>query len=161
MVTQEKLKILFNYCSDTGIFTHRKKRQKVVVGTIAGWLDDKGYNTLKIYRKEYRASRMAWLYVYGVLPDKYIDHKNGIRNDDRINNLRLATSAENGFNRKISTRATSGFKGVCFHKQAKKWQASAGPRGHATYLGLFNTPQEAHAAYCAHAKKKYGDFFHA
>lgn len=85
-----------------------------------------------------------------------VDHKNGNRLDNRLWNLRVATTAQNRFNRSRSKNNSSGFNGVCFHKGQNRWLARIGrPQKH---IGSFRSASEAARAYNAAAKKRYGKF---
>lgn len=106
----------------------------------------------------YQASHLAWLYVKGEMPSKAIDHINGIRSDNRIINLREATLSQNAMNRIKAANNTSGYKGVSFHKQSGKWQASIKINGKQKYLGLFLSQKQAHNAYVNAAKVIFGEF---
>ena len=85
-----------------------------------------------------------------------IDHINRISGDDRIGNLRLATHAQNMANSRRSLKNTSGYKGVS--KQGNRYKADIRFNGRTVYLGRFDTPKEAHLAYCEFAKKYRGEF---
>jgi hypothetical protein len=111
-LTQALLKEYLQYDPETGIFTWVKTEAVcLTIGMVAGGFDTKGYVIINLLGKPYKAHRLAWLYTYGYLPDKAIDHKNGIASDNRIANLRLASFADNCAN---SSRVTSntGVKGV-------------------------------------------------
>ena len=127
-------------------------------GDPAGRLDSKGHVQIGVMGTRFMAHRLAWLYIYGSWPPEEIDHRNCIRSDNRIANLRLANRKENTRNRVVSSRSTSGLKGASVHHRTGKWQASCGSRGEKTYLGLYSSPEEAHAAYMDAAKKKFGEF---
>ena len=86
-----------------------------------------------------------------------IDHINGVRCDNRFSNLREATAAENGQNQAVPRHNTSGFMGVHWNRRAGNWQARIMIAGRNKYLGYFDTPEAAHAAYCA-AKAKHHTF---
>jgi len=86
------------------------------------------------------------------MPSDEIDHINGDRADNRIANLRIATHAQNLANQR--TRKKRRFKGVCFHLRSQKWMASCGEK----YLGLFETPELAAAAYDSAAIEMFGAF---
>jgi len=104
----------------------------------------------------YLAHRLAWLFTYGVWPVMDIDHIDRDPVNNRIANLRLATCSQNGGNARISARNTSGIKGVCWHKNTKKWQAqiTVNRRNHA--LGYFDDINAACAAYRAAAQVHFG-----
>jgi hypothetical protein len=85
-----------------------------------------------------------------------MDHKNRIRHDNRIDNIREATQSQNCAN-KIA-RCNSGLKGVCFHKRRRKWLASLGQDYGQIYLGMFSSKWEAYKAYAKAAKRIHGEF---
>lgn len=87
-----------------------------------------------------------------------VDHINGDGLDNRRCNLRAASSAQNMRNRGNRRDNTSGFKGVCWHKQSAKWIAQIGHGGTQKRLGNYASPELAHAAYCEAAAKLYGEF---
>ncbi|EBY0956393.1 HNH endonuclease, partial [Salmonella enterica subsp. enterica serovar Kentucky] len=75
-------------------------------------INSDGYLMIMINGKAYPAHRLAWLIVYGTMPDGFIDHINRVRTDNRISNLRLVTHSENMQNRKIQKNNKSGYRGV-------------------------------------------------
>src|SRR6185369_1259759 len=90
-----KAKKLFLYDSETGVFSRKPQIPIRRVRKKVGWLDKDGYIALRVYGTECRAHRLAWLLSYGYMP-KFIDHINGIRDDNRLCNLRECKSrAEN------------------------------------------------------------------
>lgn len=138
MITQQELKELLNYDSNTGIFTWKKlyKYSNRKINDIAGSIDG-GYIRVGINKKKYCAHQLAWLYVYGEIGGFNIDHANGIKTDNRIKNLRKATVSENAYNTKLNVRNTSGVKGVTWHKKSKKWQVVITVNKQHKYLGQF------------------------
>jgi len=93
-----------------------------------------------------------------LLADEYVDHKDGNGLNNTRDNLRLATKEQNGANSRKQSNNTSGFKGVCWNKQAGKWKAQITVDGKNIYLGYFASKDEAHAAYCTAAEKHFGEF---
>lgn len=87
-----------------------------------------------------------------------VDHINGNSLDNRRNNLRLCTHAQNIHNQRLSVANKSGFKGVGFFKKLGKWRAQIKVNRKQLTIGYFNTPEEAHKAYCDAAKEYFGDF---
>jgi hypothetical protein len=159
MLTQARLKELLHYNPDTGIFTNLTKRGSAVkIGGVAGY-NCNGYIYIQIDYERYGAHRLAWLYVYGEFSKKFIDHINEIRVDNRIINLRLVTHQENSHN--VSSPHIdncSGYRGVSWHKGAKKWQVRIAINGRQKHLGVFNTVEQASEAYLV-AKKELHPFW--
>jgi hypothetical protein len=158
-LTQERLKYLFDYDHKTGIFTRKVRTcNSVNIGDIAGY-DHLGYRMICIDRKEIFSHRLAWLYVYGYMPKNFIDHINGIKSDNRIENLREANRCENYQNQKVVQKRnkSSKFLGTSFNKHANKFTAQIQIYGKKTHLGCFETAIEAHNAYIE-AKRKYHPF---
>lgn len=152
------LREILKYDPDTGLFTWQKKIcKRTVIGTVAGCLRN-GYITINLFGKRYQAHRLVFVYVYGYCNSQDVDHINGIKNDNRIVNLRLATRAENKQNRiSIQPNNKSGYTGVDWHKSSNSWRATITTMRKQKHLGLFQTPEEAHAAY-VQAKRQLHPF---
>lgn len=117
-----------------------------------------GYMRGKIFGVAYSAHRVIWALYYDKWPGPYIDHINGIKDDNRISNLREATNRENLRNRGRPSTNKSGYKGVSFHKRSKRYQANIMTNKGRKNLGYFDCPKEAYAVYCKAAKKYHGEF---
>jgi hypothetical protein len=143
-----RLRELLHYDPDTGIFAWRVGRQGTPQGSIAGNRRRDGRVLIGIDQVRYMAHRLAWLYVTGQFPDTDLDHKDCDPSNNRFDNLRPATFSQNQRNQPTPRNNTSGFKGVTFHKQRGRWRAQIKHKGKVKHLGLFDTPQEAHQAYC-------------
>jgi hypothetical protein len=128
--------------------------------TIAGSLHVEGYIKLAIevdgIRVDLRAHRVAWLLMTGEWPSDQIDHKDGMKANNRWGNLRIATNGQNGSNRKAY--GSSGFKGCTFYKKWNHWRAFIKINGKTKSLGTFRSGEEAHAAYCKAAELQHGEF---
>lgn len=157
--TQEIIKKYLDYNPDTGIFTWKEARgnRGVKPNRIAG-CKDQGYVDIRLLQQNYRAHRLAWVYMTGNPAPEYVDHINRNRSDNRWENLRAATACESARNVRMSPRNTVGLKGVTKKKNRNKYVAQIKYKRKRIYLGTFNTPEEAHAAYCVAAKKYHGDF---
>ena len=140
-LTQDLLHNLFHYDGNNLIWRNNRANGKIKAGSIAGCIHHTGYRHIRKGGRLYQAHRLLWIYYYGSIDkDIQIDHINGIRDDNRIENLRLATTQENAFNRKNA-------KGYYWDKQRKKYRGHINLNGKKKCLGFYNTTQEAHQAY--------------
>jgi len=158
MLTQARLKEILDYDSQTGIFVWKKYGNRTKHGKIAGTKHGDGYIRIGIDYKLYLAHRLAWLFVYGYMPVELTDHINGIRNDNKISNLRECSSSQNSQNRQRRNDNKSGFKGISWHKPAKKWQVFIKLNGQSKYLGTFQDLSSAIEARKNAAIKLHGEF---
>lgn len=149
-IEHAELRRIIHYEPVTGIFRWLVAiNKKAVVGRSVGGVNKVlGYIVLGVDGKRYYAHRLAWFYMTGEWPEM-VDHRDGDGLNNKWENLRLASKRENAINSKRSAKNKSGFKGVSWHVGGKKWQAHCGP----IYIGLFDTPEMAHAAYLEEAKK--------
>lgn len=149
ILTQARLKELFHYNPDTGIFTRIKTTcWRVAVGQTLVRRDKDGYFIASIDYRNYRAARLAFLYMTGSWPQHLVDHIDGCRSNDAWGNLREATAKQNGQNRTVGEKgSTSPLLGVNWDKARGKWLSRIALNGKAKNLGRFDTPEEAHAAY--------------
>ena len=123
MNTIEELQQTFAYDPNTGIIKwNRKTTRKTKKGKIAGSRSN-GYINIQFNKTCYYAHRLAFLLHTGQWPSKQIDHINGVKDDNRWMNLRLATMRENHMNIKKQSNNTSGHKNVHFCKTRNKWIA--------------------------------------
>lgn len=105
-----------------------------------------GYIVLAIFNQRYRAHRVIWFMNTGEWPDN-IDHINGVTDDNRMENLRSVTNAENRRNMKRYKRNSSGSTGVRWHKGDQKWQARVTVEGRSVHVGSFDGFDEAVTAW--------------
>lgn len=127
------------------------------VHTKAGWYGLRGV---------WDGTRMVTLMMHRVLAARFlpltsdlqVDHENGNGLDNRRANIRLATPLQNVCNQGKQSNNQSGFKGVRWDTRGQCWRASIGYQGRKHHLGMFDTPEEAHAAYVAAAERLHGDF---
>lgn len=154
-ITQEKLKEELKYNPNTGVFIRTKKTSnKVNIGDIVGYKNNCGYIVIGVDGRQMLAHRLAWVYVYGTMPNN-IDHINGITDDNRITNLRSVSHQENHKNQAISKNNTSGVTGVYWVNQQSNWLAKIKVNYKDITLGRFDTKQEAALARLK-AEVKYG-----
>jgi len=157
-LTVDLLKHLFDYDKETGnLIWKTALAKKTNVGDIAGCKCSRGYCYITINKKSYLAHRLVYLMHKGYLP-KTLDHINGQRADNRIENLRPASLSQNAHNRKINRNNKSGYKGVCFNTKAKKWLAQICHNSKNMSLGFYDTPEEADAVVRKAREELHGTF---
>jgi hypothetical protein len=144
------------YDRRTGVFFWLIRRGRAAPGDIAGCLDVWGYWIIGIDWEKHRRGRLAWFYVHGEWPEGELDHEDLIKHHDWISNLRLATQTQNNANRRTYRNNKSGFKGIYFW--AGRWRAMIRLDRRGIHIGMYDTPEEAHAAYCIKARELFGDF---
>ena len=146
IVSADYLRSILAYDADTGVFTRLVSvSSRAKVGDVAGCKSN-GYIVIRVFGKSRYAHRLAWLYVYGQWPAGDIDHIDGCGTNNRIANLRDVTHSTNMQNLIQATiRNTNGFLGVM--RSRKQWEARILVDGKRRYLGQFDTPELAHAAY--------------
>jgi hypothetical protein len=139
-----------------GVLYWKKTSGRKLKGNQAGWLN-KGYVMVGIGGEEHPAHRIIFLLHHGYCPE-YIDHVDGNRSNNRIENLRSATLNENARNCKKPSHNTSGYKGVCWDKNRNKWMAYITINNKFKSLGRYEQIEDAHFAYTNAAKQHFGNF---
>jgi len=158
-MTQNDLKKVLKYDPETGVFTWKiRKANRIKIGDHAGRLTQCGYESIRIDGRDYLSHKLAWLYVYGEWPTLEIDHRDGLKSNNRITNLREATRIQNSRNSKTSSSNTSGFKGVHWKSKIKKWAATITFNRKKQHLGYFTSPQSASETYEARATELFREF---
>jgi hypothetical protein len=128
-------------------------------GTVAGHTNKVGYVVITFEKKyKFLAHRLIWFYVHGEWPRKLLDHRDNVKSNNRLDNLREATTAQNGWNQKARRHNRSGVKGVCWDKSKRLWIAHIMARRHVKNLGRFRTKREAVQARKLAAQKYHGEF---
>ena len=161
--SQEELHEKFEYCADNifkPLMWKINPSPNVKIGDLAGWVEKHGYYLITMNKgSKYRLHRLVWIYHNGDIPDEMqVDHIDGNPKNNRIENLRLATHAENMRNSKIRSDNTSGIKGVEWYKSRNRWRAKIRVDGKTKTLGYFHTIEEAEAAIVAARNNLHGDF---
>jgi len=167
-LTAERARELLDYDPATGAFIWRVRPETAkhvrswnakYAGTLAGGQPKKGrYVKFPIDGKFYSAHRVAWLIHYGNEPAEQVDHRDGERSNNAIENLREATRAQNCRNAKRPRTNTSGHKGVQWSKSSQTWRARIKVDGKLIGLGHYKDIDAAAAAYAQAAKKHHGEF---
>ncbi len=157
-LSHEILLAHLNYDPATGHFVRlRKTSNNMNVGDRAGSFDGL-YEKIGLLGRRYYSHRLAWFYTGKCWPPAEIDHINGDKTDNRLDNLRLATRSQNVANRKVLKTNKTGIKGVCWDSRRCKWIAQCMVDGRNEFLGAFDTSSDAHSAYSHRAKQVHGNF---
>ena len=139
MLTQKELKSRLSYDPGTGILTWINKPNKSIsAGREAGCLMPNGYRGIRV--------------------DPQIDHINRHRSDNRIGNLRRVTNAQNSINKRDNPPNMTGYRGV--YRCGVRYVAKIKKEGKQYYIGTYDTPREAHVAYCKKGREFFGKYFY-
>src|SRR5215472_14431161 len=170
-LTADQLRALLDYDRKAGkffwrtrkVFSHHDRTWNTrYAGTLAGHPKAPyGYNHIKINDQQYRAARLAWLWMTGSWPDDEVAHIDTDPTNDRWRNLRVATPSQQKMNRGMRSNNTSGAKGVWYDKRraaGARWRAEILAYGKKYRLGSFPTLLDAKAARDEAAKRLHGKF---
>jgi len=147
---QSLLKEMFDYQDGNLVWKSVHPKCNYLLGKVAGCVHKSGYRVIKINDKIYTAHRLIWVYFHGSINDMLqIDHIDGNKLNNNIDNLRLVTAEVNCLN-----RSKHNAKGYSWNKHTKKWQASIMTNGKLKYLGLFVDEEEARSVYLEAFKQK-------
>lgn len=162
--SQQEIQNILNYNPETGIFAWKHRNDMRAqwnskhAGKLAGALNTDGAVQIKINSILYLAHKLAWIYMYGYCPLVQVDHKDVNPGNNRISNLRLATHSENKCNRRKTIKNKTGYKGVYSYKETGRFCVAITKEKKQKWLGIYDTPEEAYAAYCEAAKEYHGEF---
>lgn len=157
LLSIEEARRLFSYDPETGKIHRRLAMSKYPAGSECGNHQD-DYLYVAYKGRLMLGHRLAWALHYGEWPASPLDHINMDRMDNRIENLRLASVAENNRNRATDPRNSFGLKGVIFDKRARKYSAKITADKVTHSLGRFDSPDEAAHAYNCAAIRLHGEF---
>lgn len=160
-LTAKRLKEVLSYDPETGVFCWITSTGRCSKGKLAGWKNSRGYINIKVDGRQYKAHRLAWLYINGEFPSEELDHKNLNKSDNRFSNLRLANRSQNSANRPAFKHTRSGYKGAQYFPRNKKkpWRSMITTgNGKRKFLGSFETPEDAASAYLTEARRLHGEF---
>lgn len=157
MVTQKRLRELFDYNEETGLFTRISPVRKANVGDVAGAKAKNGYITISVDCKRYYAHRLAFIYMTGECP-KTVDHIDRNRQNNKWSNLRASSSKLQEANKEKCQGKTSKYKGVHFNRNLGKYIARIKVDGKGIHLGCFHDEDDAARAYNAAAINEFGKY---
>jgi len=156
MITQQQALDTFEY-REGKLYWKYVKSIRIKAGEEAGRTDGQGYRTVRFNYKMYRTHHLIYLMFHGVLP-KIIDHINGNRLDNRIENLRIATESQNNCNKVRQINNTSGSKNVKWHERIKKYEVSVQINKERKYIGVFEDLELADLVAQMAREKYHGQF---
>lgn len=153
------LKRLVSYDPETGVFKRKISRmKKYPAGSVIGTVGKDGYLQGSVLSIKFQLHRLAWFYHYGYHPNGCIDHIDGDKKNNKIENLRIADKSQNAANRGPQKNNKSGFKGVHWCQRSKKWVACLKKNRKAIFVKYFKSKLEAVEAYDAAHLAAFGDF---
>lgn len=132
---------------DGHLYWTKPKARRTKVSDKFGCLHHEGYRHGKFNNKLYREHRLIWLLIKGSWPKSDLDHINGVRDDNRIENLRECNDQQNNYNKSSLVGSSSKYKGVSWHKSEKKWRSQFNHNGKVKMIGRFDCEIEAAKAY--------------
>lgn len=154
-VNQIEVMSLFDY-RDGGLFWRVTRGNNAKAGCRAGATMKTGYRSIHISGRRFQEHRLVFLWHHGFMPTQ-IDHVNGDKSDNRVENLREADYSRNQMNTRDRKSAT-GYRGVRFVEKTGRWSARIYQNGREIRIGTFDSPEEASAAYKAKAAELFGEF---
>lgn len=155
-VSADELWQIFEY-KEGALFWKKRMSRRVSIGDEAGCRRYDGYTLLKIRGESHRVHRLIFLMHHGYMPH-FIDHINGNRSDNRIENLRACSPLQNARNRCTQTVNKAGFRGIRWVPEKKKFKARICVDRKQIHLGYYVTKEEAAAAYDSAAIRYHGEF---
>lgn len=156
-ITQKLLLEVFDY-KDGNLFWKVDRRGNKVKGKQANRLKkSNGYQEVTINKKNLYAHRVIFMMIHGRWPEQ-VDHIDGNRSNNLIDNLREANNAQNNRNTSLRSTNTTGFKGVSYYTSIKRYVAKITVNYKSIHIGCFDTPEEANEAYKKAALELHGDF---
>lgn len=158
-VTADQVRELYNYDHETGEFTWKPSQVRGrKAGAKAGSYTNDGYLLLFVGGRKFRAHRIAWLHFYGKWPDHLIDHINGVKDDNRIANLRDVPNDMNRHNQKRAHKTNRiGLLGVRVTR-CGGFETRIHTKGKYVHLGTYRTAEEAHAVYVSAKQRLHAGF---
>jgi hypothetical protein len=162
LISHCDLKRLLHYDPQTGAWTWLARSgpgSHVRPGDVAGTVNKAGYLRIRVMSVFYMGHRLAWFYMTGEWPAAEVDHRDCDPSNIRWDNLREATSSQNGANKRVYANNALGIKGVTARRG--RYRAVIKKDGRVIHIGMFDTIEQAAAAYADRAKAMHGEFWRA
>lgn len=148
-----RLREIFYFDAESGTLRYRARRSAKKAGSIAGYVNNFGYRVVMIDYRPFLAHRVIWAILHNEWPEPAIDHRDMNKDNNRADNLRLASRTLNGANRPT---VRNGLKGAYKHRD--RFVAAIKKNGKYYHLGVFDSEQSAHRAYCQKALEFFGEY---
>jgi hypothetical protein len=156
--TKEAFLDYLSYDPETGVITWRKPSGfNAKVGREAGFLHRAGYRFISLFRVSYPAHRLAWFLHYGRWPQRWLDHIDGNKSNNRIRNLREADASQNSMNRRGLMSSASGHSNIRATPYGR-YRVIVGAYRKRHDLGTYDTLEAAVAARDAGRQRLHGEF---
>ena len=155
-ISQQEALELFTY-SDGKLLWKVSPAYRIKAGTEAGSVRENGYIVIAYKKHFYRAHHLVYLMFNGEYP-KQIDHVNTVRDDNRIENLRLATDSENQWNRSLNANNTTGHKNVKWVQRLRKYVVAIAINAKSKHIGVYVNLQDAIEAAANARNQLHGSF---
>ena len=153
------LREFYHYAPETGDLFHKKKRSGIAPGQVVGSEMPDGYRRVKCQGRLYLTHRVIYAIIHGVDPGPHeVDHADGDKRNNRLENLRLSTKSQNLANGKVYKSSKTGFRGVYYFPVNQKFGSAIQFNKKRKFLGYFDTPELAALAYDKAAKNLFGEF---
>lgn len=154
-LTQIEVRRLFDYNPETGMLSWKvRPGNRVRIGDVVDSVHSEGYVQVGVNGERRLAHHVIWLWLYGEMPEGDVDHINRVRNDNRQCNLREVDRTENLLNGEYKNE--TGFQGV-MKMPSGRFRAAIHIKRRCTYIGSFDTAEQAHAAYANKHVELYGE----
>lgn len=155
-ITKDRAQEVFDYKDGELIWIKPSKHKPQLLGKNAGYMKQTGYKEVCLDGVQIMVHRVIYIWHFGEFED-LLDHKNGNIQDNRIENLRIATKAQNNAN--VGSRKNkSGVRNVYWRKDLQKWQVTVRKDKKNNHVGYFKTMEEARQAAEEASIKLHGDF---
>lgn len=155
-ITKELLNELFEY-KDGELYRKIVRSNRNTINDKAGYINPNGYKVININGCIFKNHRLIFLMINGYLPNT-LDHIDGNKLNNKIENLREATKVENGQNSKLSKRNTSGAKGISWNKRISSWNVRLTINGITKSFGYYKNLELAELVSIEAREKYHGTF---
>ena len=156
-LTKDLLHEVFTYSDGKLFWKVNSGNRKNLINKEAGCFNKDGYVVICLKQKSYMAHKLIYAMFYGVT-DVMIDHIDGNRCNNRIENLRQATYSQNLFNTKIYKNNKIGVKGISYVPKISKYVARCQTNGRSKYLGAFDSLNEAQEILKKYRLQSHGEY---